>query len=198
MSFQDFLNACTVSAYAEPPSDLHKDLTALAVDDLAKELPAGAVVLDVGCGQGYALRKFKAAGFDPIGLSVLPTETSKLREEGFDVRDAEMHSIAQLFAPATFDCVFARHVLEHSPAPFFMLTRIRQVMKQGAVLYMEVPLADTENHHERNPNHYSCLPASCWAQLLARAGFDKLKAQRLEFKTMLGQDEYFICKAYAA
>jgi len=38
-------------------------------------------------------------------------------------------------------------------------------------MVVEVPAPDTKRRHEANPNHYSVLGATMWAELFLRAGF---------------------------
>lgn len=47
--------------------------------------PAGASVLDVGCGQGHQLRRLRDAGCVPVGIDNNLTALATLRADGFDV-----------------------------------------------------------------------------------------------------------------
>lgn len=195
MSFDEFLRWCAETAYEEPESELHEQLTKWAVAEVMRELKPGAKVLDIGCGRGYAIKLFAEGGMYPTGLSVVSEEVDRLKASGFDVIKCEMHELERL---DLFDCIFARHVLEHSPAPLYMLKLIYRALAPGGVFYMEVPLPDTDNHHERNPNHYSCLTASMWIQLISRAGFRDVKGTNFDFETVAGKDSYkaFLCRKY--
>jgi ubiquinone/menaquinone biosynthesis C-methylase UbiE len=65
------------------------------------------------------------------------------------------------FDDESFDLVWARHALEHSVVPAFLLSEFHRLTKPGGVLYVEVPAPDTACVHETNPNHHSVLASGC-------------------------------------
>ena len=185
----DFLAARARETYPEPRMAGHTDLTARMAALVAPLLPPGAAVLDVGAGQGPALEWFTAHGFSPFGISTNQADVDACREAGFDARLMDMHEMH--FGESAVDCVWARHVLEHSVAPFFVLHEFARVLKPGGILYVEVPAPDTACHHETNRNHYSVLPASCWESLIQRAGFEIVEERTINLGTGAGPDTYF-------
>jgi 2-polyprenyl-3-methyl-5-hydroxy-6-metoxy-1,4-benzoquinol methylase len=193
VNFKELLKQCAATAYPEPHSEVHAQITPWVVDEVAKRLKPGDTVLDVGCGNGLCARLMRDKGLVVTCVSVLQSEVDKARADGFDVILSEMHG---LHDAGKHHCVFARHVLEHSPCPFYMLKLLKELLLDGGLLYVEVPAPDTENHHELNPNHWSCLTGSMWGQLIQRAGF-KVEQTSLKFETGAGKDEYicFICHA---
>lgn len=56
-------------------------------------------------------------------------------------------------ADGSFDAAWCRHVLEHSPFPYFTLSEMHRILRDDGPIYLEVPAPDTACHHERNPNH---------------------------------------------
>ena len=63
--------------------------------------------------------------------------------------------------------------------------------KPNGFAYVEVPAPDTSAHHERNPNHYSVLPASSWFSLFSRAGFVVSRSTAINFNVPCGPDTYW-------
>jgi ubiquinone/menaquinone biosynthesis C-methylase UbiE len=95
------------------------------------------------------------------------------------------------FDDASFDLLWARHVLEHSFMPHYTLTEFRRVLRPGGIMYLEVPAPDTLLH-ERNPNHYSVLGKTMWTALLERSGFGIVGATDYFGETVDGRsDEYW-------
>ena len=78
---EGFLTRLREDTYPEPPSQLHDDATQKMIEHLPQwiTLPAGAKVLDVGCGQGVALERFTAMGFAPIGITINATDLAACR-----------------------------------------------------------------------------------------------------------------------
>ena len=186
----DFLAARAAEIYAEPRMAGHTDLTARMAERVAKLLPAGASVLDVGCGQGPALEWFKERGHYPIGITTNTADLRACEANGHEVYAEDMHKLPDSFERYPFDCVWARHVLEHSVIPFFVLHEFARVLKPGGILYAEMPSPGTDCLHETNPNHYSVLTCGMWLQLITRAGFEILEVREINITTDAGPDIY--------
>ena len=187
MTIPDFLTARRAEIYDEPRTPGHDTITAQMAAEVAKHLKPGASILDVGCGQGAALEWFRDHGFRPVGISANAAEVAVLRQRGFSAYVRDMHYLIPFYT----DCIWARHVLEHSPVPFYLLTEFRERLYRGGILYVEVPAPDTACHHEANPNHYSILGLEMWKSLIVRAGFTLLEIRRIDLATAAGPDTYF-------
>lgn len=185
----DFLAARAAEIYPEPRTSGHDDLTARMAALVAPRLAPGASVLDVGCGQGPALEWFTEHGFSPLGITLGDDDVAACLAAGF--RCERMDQNALTFPDGAFDCVWARHVLEHSPIPFFTLTEFARVLQPQGILCAEMPAPDTSCAHQTNANHYSVLPFSCWQSLIERAGFQIVEAREINLNTGAGPDVYF-------
>jgi SAM-dependent methyltransferase len=95
------------------------------------------------------------------------------------------------FADQSFDIVWSRHSLEHSPFPLFTLMEINRITKLYGLVYIEVPAAESAATHELNPNHYSVLGKSMLLSLFERAGFQVLKSRDIEGTTHLGAPDTY-------
>lgn len=188
---QAFLDKIATEAYPEAPSPIHTEITAKAIKHLftSYDVPHNALVLDVGCGQGVALKHFTEQGCRPVGITLNLTDLEECRKQGYTV--AQMDQSFLDFCDATFDLIWARHVVEHSIFPYFTLTEFSRVLKPGGLLYLEVPAAETTYKHETNPNHYSILSQTMWLSLLDRSSLTAQEAQSYFLKNEDGPDEYW-------
>lgn len=189
-----FIKDRAAETYPELPSSGHSKITEEAAREVVKYLPKEATILDVGCGQGPALRWFKENGFVATGITTNDEDYRACEEQGFSVSKRDMHETQKL--DGFFDCVWARHVLEHSVAPMFALWEMARVLRIGGILYAEVPSPDTACQHHTNPNHYSVMGHNMWMELIKRTGFEIMEARAINLITEAGADCYFsyICR----
>lgn len=136
-------------------------------------------LLEIGAAAGYFVEAALEAGYEPTGVEPAAELAERARERigapvlvGF-VEDVDLE-------PATFDAACAWHVVEHLSDPHEVLVRVRDVLRPGGHLLIEVPNIDsvqsvrlgrrwTKLDHAHHVAHYS--PASLHA-LLQRAGYD--------------------------
>ena len=118
------------------------------------DVPAGALVLDAGCGSGRTmddLRRYGSVhGFD---LNPLGAEYARGRGHA-DVHVARVEEIP--FPDASFDLVTCLDVIEHTPDDIRSLRELLRVTRPGGWLVVTVPAYqmlwsshDVANHHYR-------------------------------------------------
>lgn len=191
MTFSDFILSLRCDTYPEPRQISHDSITSQVLEKLRPMLPEHPVVLDVGAGQGNALEWFKARKLDAQGISTNAEDLAACKAAGYVVSDVDMHDVWFWFQNMRFDLIFARHVMEHSPAPLFVLKQFHAIMKPGAILYVEVPAPDTACKHELNQDHRSVMGYRMWESLISKAGFENISTHQMDITTHIGPDAYF-------
>ena len=191
------------------------------VPGLVDRLDAGIDVLDVGCGQGVAIRmmaqrfpRSRFVGVDVASEAILTAqaeaERAGLANTRFLAQDA-----AGFGAPAAFDFITAFDAIHDQAAPRRVLRAIRDALRPGGVFLM-VDIA-LSSHLERNldnplaPFLFSvstmhCTTVSlaqggeglgaCWGEekareLLAEAGFTSVEVSRVEGDPL---NAYYVCR----
>lgn len=184
----EFLTGLHVDVYREPESELHQRLSAKAVTLVTQHLKPGSLVLDVGCGRGYAEAEFLKAGY-------IVHATTLCKEELTAKRTFADQNGLPMGWTEYFDCVFARHVLEHSPIPDFTLSEFKRCLKPNGLLYLEMPAPDTACQHETNANHYSVFTWKAWIAKIKRQ-FQIIDGKGFELELKAGRDIYysFLCR----
>jgi SAM-dependent methyltransferase len=117
-------------------------------------LPAGARVLDAGCGSGRTLADLVAYGtVSGIELNEDAAEIARARGHG-EVRVGRLEALP--WADASFDLITCLDVIEHTPDDKTALGELRRVCRPGGWLLVTVPaypalwsLHDEANHHYR-------------------------------------------------
>jgi len=185
-SYFDLLES---EVYPEPGSKLHDNITEQVFETfIAPNAAHIKSALDVGCGQGPALGRFKSLGIEAIGITLGDEDREQCLKAGYLVKKMDQSFLD--FPNCHFHLVYARHVLEHSPLPLFTLFEFNRVLKENAYAYIEVPWA--ESVHAKNPNHYSILGKMSWLHLFKKARFSVLKDVVVDFKLTDGTpDQYW-------
>ena len=117
-------------------------------------LPAGARVLDAGCGSGRTLQDLRVYG-DVSGIELSPLAAERARERKLgEVCVGRVESLP--WDDASFDLITCLDVLEHTPDDRVALQELRRVTKPGGWLLLTVPAYpalwsthDEVNHHYR-------------------------------------------------
>ena len=114
----------------------------IIVDLLAQTDHKGRTFLDVGCGEGWALKFFKDRAWDVWGLdySKYGCETQNPAYlDNLYVGDIYTNIKSFIRAGCTFDCIWLDNVLEHVLDPLSLVTDCHSLIKGNGVLVIEVP-----------------------------------------------------------
>jgi 2-polyprenyl-3-methyl-5-hydroxy-6-metoxy-1,4-benzoquinol methylase len=107
---------------------------------LLGHVPAGARVLDVGCGEGWFTAALGRAGREAVGIDVAqePLCRARRREPELDVRLVPAEGGWPL-EDVSFDAVWAGEVIEHVADTAGWLSEIRRVLRSGGALVLSTP-----------------------------------------------------------
>jgi len=108
----------------------------LALGLLDRASIRGGRLLDVGCGPGWALDRFRAAGFDALGLEASTAAASQARARGLAVDVQDIESAAP---PGPNRVVTALEVLEHVREPLSVLKALSRAVEPGGRLVVSLP-----------------------------------------------------------
>ena len=159
-----YYTALCQDVYAQPPDDGHVAFAADAVSKVVRIVQGAKNVLDVGCGQGQCKPFLEALGLEWTGV-VIGEDYEVCRDNNLNVYDADMSFLP--FDDGSFDLIFARHVLEHSPFPIMTLMEWRRVCRGWLVVIAPA----VENWDVRGKNHYSMADHKMLDWYLNRAGW---------------------------
>lgn len=118
-------------------------------------VPAGGSVLDIGCGTGFILERFRDR-YDASGLDLSPIALEQCRRRGLDQVWGGSAEDLSAVAGRRFDAVLFLDVLEHLDDDARALRRARTVLAPGGVVLVTVPAFqflwsqhDIANQHRR-------------------------------------------------
>lgn len=180
--FWHFRELCKTHVYSEPDSNIHQNVMNTMIPKVINEynLNENSRILDVGCGQGYGLLKFYELGCTNLkGITLSKEDVDAAKNRGFDVDQQDMSFMD--FDKNSFDFLFVRHALEHSPYPLLTLLEFYRVMDKQAKAYIEMPNPTCTRDLESYDNHYSIMGTKQWSALMKRAGFKLLDIGEIKF-----------------
>jgi SAM-dependent methyltransferase len=155
--------------------------------------PPTGRLLEIGCASGWFLAEARAVGYDVEGIEPAAEMAQTARDRSGAVVHTAMLEDASL-APASFDVAVAWHVLEHLAEPRDTLVAVREALRPGGALLLELPniaslraVREGEDWYGMEPahhvGHYS--PGALDA-LLRAAGFLPEVVESVHPGTLLG------------
>jgi len=95
---------------------------------------AGSRLLDVGCGTGHHLARYRQRGFEVVGVdgSAEMLELARAANPGVPLQRADLQTLP--FSDATFDVVLSLEVLRYLPEPALALREMARVLRPGGVV----------------------------------------------------------------
>lgn len=169
--FDLFMKRISNEVYAEKESQYHTYITNHMLPKFieSRNIPKDAKILDVGCGKGLAIKKLEELGYNAVGITLSEEDYNDCKKSGY-----ECHLMDQTFMDfksKSFDILWCRHVLEHSPFPYLTLLEYNRVIKMNGLIYLEMPSPGEYRKLEYIINHYSVMGKDMWEALFSRSGF---------------------------
>ncbi|MBI3192346.1 MAG: class I SAM-dependent methyltransferase, partial [Pedosphaera parvula] len=119
-----------------------------------------------------------------IGIEAHEGHARFAREQkGLDVRPGLLHEIAPDLAPGSFDLVVMNHVLEHTTSPVETLNTLKELLRPGAALVIEVPNIEAPGSrlsHFFHEAHHFCFSPQTMRRLAQKTGFAVRRVEALD------------------
>ncbi|MFE9735464.1 class I SAM-dependent methyltransferase [Streptomyces sp. NPDC005863] len=113
---------------------------------LAQDIPAGAKVMDFGCGDGRVAIPLRDLGYDVAGVDASPRMLAALAERAasLPVFQSDGSDFGKHLGRRKFDAVYCLAVLIHHSyeAGEQLIARLRAVVRKGGLLILDWPTAD--------------------------------------------------------
>jgi SAM-dependent methyltransferase len=158
-----YLDELQKDVYPQPEDDKHIEWASAIISVYADKLHPGSV-LDVGCGMAFVQDIFEGIGFVYEGIT-LGRDAKNARKLCRNVRYGDFSFLP--YKDCSFDVIFSRHSLEHSPMPLLSLFEWHRVSKHDLLLIMP----NHEYWKFGGRNHYSVMTRGQIKSLLLRSGW---------------------------
>ncbi len=156
-------------------------------EELVSRLPAGARVLELGCGAGVPDTQRLAARFRVTGVDISAEQVRRARAAVPDADFVHADITSLELASGSFDAVVSFYAFNHIPrellAPTF--ARIGRWLVPGGLLMTALGVGDTEawtGEWLGAPTFFSSFPHETNTRLVREAGFEILRDELVTFR----------------
>lgn len=146
---------------------------------LHASIPAGATVVEVGCGSGRFLTALRKRNYRAVGIEPVKSIVNTLRDQGYDVRQGSLPSFEwNEDAPAA---VVMFEVLEHLAHPLPALRFFRTSFPRASIgVSVPSPHRSGLTRGERGPSDYPPNHFLRWSTASLRVALERAGYQRID------------------
>jgi SAM-dependent methyltransferase len=149
-------------------------------DELVARLPAGARVVELGCGGGADETRVLAERFRLTGVDLSAEQLRRARQRVPDAEFVHADLTAIIFDRGSVDAVAAFYAFNHVPRDLLagLFGRIHGWLRPGGLLLAALGTSDAEGwtgDFLGAPSYFSSFPPETNARLLGEAGFELLR-----------------------
>lgn len=176
-----YLDKLAEQIYPQPEDDGHTALAKESIDWVLEQTGKVFSVLDAGCGEAFCQPFFEDRAILYTGVNLgqdydsAKAKGRKVFKEDFTFLSANDES---------YEMIYSRHSLEHSPVPLLTLMEWYRVAKKWVALVLPAP----EYWRFAGRNHYFVLNHKQWENLFDVAGFN-VRCKTLKRHQMYSPDK---------
>lgn len=112
--------------------------------DLVPHFVPGGKLLELGCGTGDSLERYRDLGWQNLhGVELSESAARIARRAGFNVKTATIESALASYPDQTFDAIVAVMVLEHLTNPFAVVRQVARKLKPGGEFLFSTVIRDS-------------------------------------------------------
>jgi len=163
-----------------PPSAIERARGGSILKALEPHLGAKSRILDYGGGDGRLMAPFLSRGHQCAVIDFSPKPIDGVRYLGATLGDA---------SPGEgYDAVICNHVIEHLAHPFRILVELREWLRPGGVLYVEVPMEIWRRIPVKDEpvTHVNFFTPPSLRSLLERSSYDVLRCRQEAYRHARG------------
>jgi len=147
------------------------------VAGIAKRLPPGTKVLDVGAGECRYRDLFVHCEYRTQDFSQYEGTREGVLKENWKYGQIDYVSDVTSIpvSDSSFDCVLCTEVLEHVPEPILAIREFNRILKPGGYLFLSAPLGS--GIHQQPYHYYGGFTPHFYRKFLPEHGFEIIKIE---------------------
>lgn len=170
-----YLNELIKSVYPQPQDPKHTLWATESILEFMGRTDDVRSVIDLGCGEGFCQTYFNNYGCEYVGVCIGEDYKVAL-QAGRNVIEGDFSFLP--FEDDSYDMLYSRHSLEHSPMPLLTLMEWHRITKR----YLAIVVPAIEFVGYKSQNHYYVLNQEQWKNLFDIAGFDVIYENNKRYK----------------
>jgi SAM-dependent methyltransferase len=112
--------------------------------DLVPHFVSHGKLLELGCGTGDSLERYRDLGWQSLhGVELSDSAARIARRAGFNVKTATIENALESYPDKTFDAIVAVMVLEHLTNPFAVVRQVARKLKPGGEFLFSTVIRDS-------------------------------------------------------
>lgn len=120
----------------------HRDGQINALNELFIGIEPTKKILDVGCGDGIALKWLKENRYNLVaGIDGNPNKLREAELIGFSIYEGDIHDLSKIINDR-FDIIYCSHVLEHMFNPDVVIEEFKKILNLNGIIIIIVPYPD--------------------------------------------------------
>lgn len=155
--------------------------------ELSRFVPEKGRLLDVGCASGHFVEVANKHGWQGSGIDVSDYAVGEGIKKGLDLHAGRLQDAG--FPPEHFSAVICLQTLEHLPEPKAAIEELHRITREGGVLSIDVPSADSLGYRIngtkwaqlRPPEHLQYFGRRSLRRLLESTGWEVVGARSLYY-----------------
>lgn len=150
-------------------------------DNLIKQFPKNAKVLDLGCGKGDFVTKLNKSGFTAIGIDA----NKKHADNNEFIKYGFLPDTLKTIENDTFDVIVSFHLIEHLDNDVLktMFKEMHRILKTEGQVFLETPNTQSlfvmSKYYYQDPTHLMPRHPNLYGLLMKIAGFNNVKIEHL-------------------
>jgi len=170
-------NYGTFGGYGSRKFELSRKVVNKKIISMIKAHKNDGRFLDIGCAYGFLTDSASRKGFDAQGIDISEFAVNEARKRypGLDIQRMDIEKKMRL-PDAEYDVVTAIDVLEHCKELKSVLSELKRIMKDDAVLLICVPDSDMLTEEKDNDDtHVWRMNANEWSGMFRKNGLAMIK-----------------------